>query len=107
MQIRLRGYEHQWSLKGNVVNVENNLDTIVNALPRQFREADVVQLKLMRKMTYRGHYIYDKIRPAKVVQAVKYLLGTPVYKKANVVLNENWNNFLEGNLLILLFCYYY
>lgn len=100
MQIRLRGYEQQWSLKGNVINVENNLDTCVSALPRQFNETDVIQLKLMRRLCYRGHYIYDKICPSKVVNAVKYLLNTPLYKKENVVMSEDWNQFGNGIPLI-------
>lgn len=100
MQIRLRGYEQQWSLKGNVINVENNLDTCVSALPRQFNETDVIQLKLMQRLCYRGHHIYDKICPSKVVNAVKYLLHTPLYKKENVVMSEDWNQFGNGIPLI-------
>ncbi len=98
MQIRLKGYEKQWALKGNVVNVENDLDTCVKALPRQFNQTSIIQIKLMRKMTYRGHYIYDKIRPTKVVNAVKYLLNTPLYKRSNITLSDNWNTYKTGNL---------
>ncbi len=96
MQIRLRGYERQWALKGNVVNVENDLDTCVNILPRKFNEASVVQLKLMRRMSYTGHYIYDKVSPFKVMNALRYLMETPLYLKSNVIMSENWNNFTSG-----------
>lgn len=97
MQIRLRGYERQWALKGNVVNVENDLDTCVNVLPRRFNETSVVQLKLMRRMNYTGHYIYDKVSPLKVITALRYLMGTPLYQKSNVIMSEQWNNFNSGS----------
>lgn len=99
MQIRLKGYEKQWALHGNVVNVENNLDKCVEKLPRTFDETSVVQIQLKRKQQYHGYYIYDKIRPFKVLNALRYLLDTPLYQKSNVVLSEDWDRFETGNYL--------
>lgn len=96
MQIHLKGKERQWALRGNVINVENNVNTCVDALPRVFDDAFVVHLKLMRRMHYTGHYIYDKVRPKKVYKALEYLINTPLYKKYNVALRDTWQNCEEG-----------
>lgn len=96
MQIRPKGYERQWSLKGNLVNVENNFDVVVDKLPRTFQEAGVVQLELMRRFNYEHPWITDKIRPHKVLTALRFLLKTPLYQKSNIAMNENWDNFNEG-----------
>lgn len=96
MNIRLRSYPEQWFLQGNVVNVENDLDTCVSVLPRKFSETSVVQVQLMRKMSYDRPYIFDKVRPARIVAAVKYLLGSTLYMKANVVMSEDWAKNTEG-----------
>lgn len=100
MLIQLKGKERQWGLRGNVVNVENNINTCVQTLPRTFDETFVVQFKLMRRMHYIGHYIYYKVRPAKVYKALKLLMETPLYKKHNAILSENWSNFAEGEVLV-------
>lgn len=96
MQIRLAGFEQQWKNKGNVVNVENNLNTCVTHLPRKFNELTVVQLKLMRRMCYKKPYLYEKIRPAKVIHALKRLLTTPLYQEDNIVMVDNWCDNTNG-----------
>lgn len=91
MQIRMTGFEQQWKLHGNVVNVESNINTCASCLPRPFTDMTVVQLKLMRRMNYTKPYLYDKIRPAVVAKALKYLIDTPLYKEDDVTLAPNWD----------------
>lgn len=96
MQIKLLGFEKQSVLKGNVVNVENNLDICAKVLPRKFNESSTVQVQLMRRMQYKHPYMYETIRPLKVYQAGKYLINTQLYKSENVVLSENWSFYNSG-----------
>lgn len=91
MQIRRRGFERQWAIKGNVVNVETNLTSSVSVLPGNLNEAAVVQVRFKRRLAYKHAYITDKIRPKRVLGALNYLLTTPLYQEHNVSLNDNWN----------------
>jgi len=94
MQIRLLGTQRQSSLRGNVVNVENDLDVCAQVLPRKFTESSTVQVKLMRRLRYTVPYMYETIRPAKVYLAAKYLLGTELYE--GVALSDDWSGYEEG-----------
>ena len=42
-------------------------------LPRLPSQSELVPLKLKRKVAYRGHYMYDYIRPQKLMDALRYL----------------------------------
>lgn len=92
----MRKPTRQWCLKGNVVNVENNIDKCVQVLPREFNECSVVELQLMRRMQYNGAYIHDKISPFKVLNALKHLIYAPLYVKENVTLNTNFTDSVTG-----------
>jgi len=96
MQIRGIGYGLQSSLRGNVVNVENNLDICAKVLPRAFDDTATIQVKLMRKMNYKVPYMYDVIRPQAVLDAAKHLVRTDLYKKHEVSLSQDWINSNEG-----------
>jgi hypothetical protein len=98
MQIRLLGSEKQSSLRGNVVNVENDLDKCAKILPRRFNDTSTVQVQLKRRMIYTQPYMYETIRPLKVYQAAKYLLDSELYKKECPILSNEWSNYAEGNL---------
>ena len=55
----------QRSIHGPAVNVPSKVDTIYDVLPRLLSQSELVLLKLKRKVAYRGHYMYDYIRPQK------------------------------------------
>jgi hypothetical protein len=105
MQIRSLGVDRQYGLSGSIVNVTNDLDISVNSLPRNLQDTATVSVMLMRRMCYKSPYMYEKIRPAKVYDAAKYLIQTPVYEDENVVLAPEWKTEIAGSvdfLLILL-----
>lgn len=105
MQIRPLGFEQQSQLRGNVVNVENDLNITTQVIPRRFEETSTVQVQLMRRMQYRRPYMYETIRPHKVHQAAVYLCGTELYK--NVELSSHLEGFNEGNhRQFVIICYY-
>jgi hypothetical protein len=96
MQIRLKGFERQSVLAGNVVNVENDLDRCAQALPRTFDDSSTIQVQLMRMMKYKVPYMYETIRPHKVYKAAKYLVDTELYAQENVGLSEDWMGYANG-----------
>ena len=73
-------------IHGPAVNVPSKIDTICDVLPSQ---SELVLLKLKRKVAYKGHYMYDYIRPQKILDALRYLkANNPLY--ANIDINEQW-----------------
>jgi len=107
MQIRLLGSEKQSMLRGNVVNVENDLDVCAEVLPRKFDQTSTVQVQLMRRMKYRSPYMYETIRPQKVYVAAQYLMSTELYISQNITLSEDWRYYQEGNKNLRTFLKYY
>jgi hypothetical protein len=90
MQLRPCGWDRQLGLKGNVVNVPINVDSIATILPRKFNESSVVHLALMRRIEYKRPYMFETIRPVKVYDACQYLVTTPLYVEENIQLCHDW-----------------
>ena len=61
----------QRSIHGPAVNVPSKLDTICNVLPRLPSQTELVPLKLKRKLSYRGHYMYYYVTSQKPLIALK------------------------------------
>jgi len=96
MQIRSLGAERQSQLKGNVVNIENDLDICAKVIPREFEECSTVQIKLMRRLKDKNPYMYEVVRPYHVYKAAQFLQTTPLYKQYNVQLSSYWSSFNYG-----------
>lgn len=99
MQIRRLGYEKQCGIKGAVVNVPISLDSTTRILPRNLNNTHTIQIHIRRKMCFKHDYMCETIRPAKILEAARYLVTTPVYKKENIKLSESWqrDNYLDVN----------
>ena len=62
----------------------------MSLLPRMPNEA-MIPLKLKRKLRYEGHYLYDYVRPDKVMTALKWLkCNNPLYSSIDI--NDEWIN---------------
>ena len=81
----------QRSIHGPAVNVPSKLDSVCTLLPRLPAEASMIPFKLKRKLRYKGHYVYDYVRPDKVITALKLLkANNPLYSSIEV--NDKWIN---------------
>ncbi|XP_062600308.1 uncharacterized protein LOC134261943 [Saccostrea cucullata] len=79
----------QKGVKGQVVNVPSNISSITTSLPRTINEAQMVKVKLKRKLSYKGHYQYEWVRPEKVKEAIEFLKrNNPWY--SNIALSDSW-----------------
>ena len=79
----------QRSIHGPAVNVPSKVDTICDMLPRLPSQSELVPLKLKRKLTYRGHYLYDYVTPQKLLEALRFLkANNPLY--VDIDINEDW-----------------
>ncbi|XP_078618327.1 uncharacterized protein LOC144885957 [Branchiostoma floridae x Branchiostoma japonicum] len=75
----------QKSIHGSAVNVPSKLQSVMSLLPRLPDTAEVVPLKLKRKLIYKGHHMYEFIRPSRVTEAIKWLKqNNPLYKDVDI-----------------------
>ena len=76
----------QRSIHGPAVNVPSKLDTICDVLPRLPSQTE---MKLKRKVAYRGHYMYDFVTPHKPLDALRFLKAqNPLY--CDIEINDQW-----------------
>ncbi len=79
----------QRAIHGPAVNVPTDFHPLCDLLPRLPSQAQVVPMKLKRKLCYKGHYMYQYVRPAKVIAALEWLkINNPLYRTMQV--NSDW-----------------
>ncbi|RNA02141.1 ATP-dependent DNA helicase PIF1 [Brachionus plicatilis] len=87
----LCNWDKQKRLIGNVVNIPIDTEqTLTNLLPRQFDQSETIQLKFMRRIDYTNPYYYDKIRPAKILAAMNFLVRTELFKENNIKFSQDF-----------------
>ena len=70
----------QRCIHGPAINVPSKLDSVCRLLPRLPSQTDIVPLKLKRKLSFKGHYMYDYVSPDKVTRALLWLkANNPLY----------------------------
>ena len=57
-------------IRGNVVCVPSEVQETVNALPRLRSESQVMRVKLKRRLSYRGHQLFQTVTWSKLVSAL-------------------------------------
>lgn len=93
MQIRNLGIDHQKGLKGQIVNVPISVDTTVTELPRAVSDSHIILLKIKRKMSYQHDYMSEIVNVSRVLNALKFLINTPLYKELNLKIANEWKQF--------------
>lgn len=96
MHIKAVGSEQQLKLKGNIVNLENDLDTCAKAIPRRFDEMATVQLRFKRRLRDERHVWFEVIRPAVVECAKTFLLQQELYVENNVESRDDFIGYDDG-----------
>ncbi|XP_061391279.1 uncharacterized protein LOC133326674 [Musca vetustissima] len=94
------GFERQSAIRGAVVNVPISVSETVTSLPRNFDQAQVIQLHLKRRMAYQHDYMTETIRPAKVIDAARYLINTELYIKHGITIDESWFEGCNSSLVV-------
>ena len=88
----------QPGLKGPIVCVPSNVSVTTKVLPRPVSDADIINVKLKRKIAFKGHVNSKKVRTWKVKNALGYLRQhNPLYKDVQV--DSNWDTILEDEAL--------
>ena len=60
-------------IKGAMFNVPIETDNICTILPRGIDSNGLILLKLKRKLCYRGHVLFEPVRPDVVKETLNYL----------------------------------
>ena len=62
---------------------------VCTMLPRLLSESELVPLKLKRKLSYKGYYLYDNVCPERLNNALKWLkVNNPLY--ADIEIDGKW-----------------
>ena len=81
-----RGKQH-----GPAVNVPAKTDVVCEQFPRLPSQCQLIPLKLKRRMKYKSHYMYDYVRPEKILSALRWLkANNKLYSQINI--NDNWSS---------------
>ena len=78
----------QRAIHGPAVNVPTDLTPVCTLLPRLPSQTQMIPMKLKRKLCYKGHYMYQYIRPAKVLAALQWLKLNALYN--DIEINSDW-----------------
>uniref|UniRef100_A0A8C1N1W6 ATP-dependent DNA helicase n=1 Tax=Cyprinus carpio TaxID=7962 RepID=A0A8C1N1W6_CYPCA len=63
----------QRAIKGAVISVASEVETTVNCLPRPRTEAQMLTVKLKRRLGYKGHHQFQTVNMHKVLSALRKL----------------------------------
>ena len=79
----------QKCIHGPAVNIPSKLDTVCTELPHLPSQSELISFKFKRKLSYKGHYMYDYVTPQHILDALRWLQqNNPLYKDINV--NTDW-----------------
>ena len=80
---------HFTKIKGAICNIPIEADTICNILPKGIDNNSLILLKLKRKLCYRGHVLFESVRPDIVQTALNYLKqNNPLYNNVEININK-------------------
>ena len=63
----------QPALRGPVICVASNIQSTAELLPHPLHDHSFIKVKLKRKLSYKGHQLYQNVRPRKIFDALDYL----------------------------------
>ena len=86
----------QLGAKGSVVNIPIEINEMLTVLPKSFDEMTTIHIQLKRKLEHKSNYVFETIRPAKVCEALQYLISTPLYRKYEISTDDKYFHLYEN-----------
>ena len=86
----------QLGAKGSVVNISIEKNDMLTVLPSSFDEMATIQIQLKRKLKHKSNYMFETIRPAKVCEALQYLISMPLYRKYEISIDDKYFHLYEN-----------
>ncbi len=81
----------QVGIHGPAVNVPTNLQHVCGMLLRLPHEAEIIPVKLKRRLIYKGHHMYEYVRPQKVLDALSWLKENNTFYEG-IQICDNWED---------------
>ena len=89
----------QQKIKGAICNVPIQVEAVNNCLPQGIDSSGVLFVKLKRKLAYRGHVVFESVRPEQLNEALKYFLKfNPFYSNVLIRMDNITQEFLCSEL---------
>ncbi|XP_071151504.1 uncharacterized protein [Mytilus edulis] len=89
----------QCGVKGPCINVPCDLNSVTATLPRPINDAQLIKVKLKRKVEYKGYHKFGWINPANVQEAVQFFLKNNKWYK-DVQLRNLWYTEDDSDLIV-------
>lgn len=96
-ELKPHSLNSQLGIKGSIVNIPVEIPTMIDVLPRKFEEMHAIQVTLKRSLLHKSAYQAETISPANICDALTYLLETPLFKKHNIQIDQEFFNRYEHN----------
>eukprot|EP00105_Crassostrea_gigas_P019969 XP_011438625.1 PREDICTED: uncharacterized protein LOC105336143 [Crassostrea gigas] len=66
----------QKGIHGPVISVRSDITKVTTTLPRNISDESFIKVKLKRKLCFKGHHLYQEVRPNKIFKALDFLKKT-------------------------------
>nr|XP_034316629.1 uncharacterized protein LOC117686063 [Crassostrea gigas] len=66
----------QKGIHGPVISVRSDITKVTTTLPRYISDESFIKVKLKRKLCFKGHHLYQEVRPIKIFKALDFLKKT-------------------------------
>ena len=97
-KISIMSRGQQTKIKGAVCNIPVRADAVSNCLPRGNDNDGVLFVKLKRKIVFRGHVLFEAVRPEYIENALNYLKSSnPFYSNILIQMDNISKELLSLN----------
>lgn len=91
MQIRrLRHVHGQFGIYGQVINVPVEVNTMVNALPRNIHEDHNIFVHIKRQIFHKSDFLQGYVNHSTLRKWLQFLITTPLYTHYGVTIDESF-----------------
>lgn len=63
----------QKGIHGPVISVRSDIKKVTTTLPRNISDESFIKVKLKRKLCFKGHHLYQEVRPYRIFKALDFL----------------------------------
>ena len=95
--------KQQRKIRGAVVNVPINHETVCSTLPRPSSDSGIIMVKLKRILQYKGHQYFQAVRPSYIVVGLQWLLTNYITKLSLVSICSKIHDHDTKNKAIMCF----
>lgn len=96
--IRRLGRDGQVGIKGNIVNIPVDVDSMVRSLPRCMDDDCAINIHLKKRLAFKSTYLSDYVNPYNLKQWLSYLVTQNLFVKHNITISTEWQKNEEENI---------